>query len=321
MKAVQIHEFGGPEVLKVEEAPEPKIGSGDVLIQMEAAGVNYADVMLRAGVYPVKGLPVTPGFEVAGRIIDVGDGVTEVRVGDRVVAMVDFGGQAELVAAPAATVFSLPDSVSAAEAAALPVNYLTALHMLREFGRLVPGESVLVQAAASGVGTAAVQLAKLFGARVFATAGSDDKLALAKDLGADECINYTTQDFPEVVKAKTGGRGADLVLECVGGEVFEKSLLCLAPLGRLITYGVAGGVPATVPTPLLLFHNVSVIGFHLGRYYQLKPNREPMHEILRLVVAKKIRPVINTTFPLAEVARAHDHLSQRRTRGKVLLTP
>lgn len=321
MKAVQIHEFGGPEVLKVEEAPEPKIGSGDVLIQMEAAGVNYADVMLRAGVYPVKGLPVTPGFEVAGRIIDVGDGVTEVRVGERVVAMVDFGGQAELVAAPAATVFSLPDSVSAAEAAALPVNYLTALHMLREFGRLVPGESVLIQAAASGVGTAAVQLAKLFGARVFATAGSDDKLALAKDLGADECINYTTQDFPEVVKAKTGGRGADLVLECVGGEVFEKSLLCLAPLGRLITYGVAGGVPATVLTPLLLFHNVSVIGFHLGRYYQLKPNREPMHEILRLVVAKKIRPVINTTFPLAEVARAHDHLSQRRTRGKVLLTP
>jgi NADPH2:quinone reductase len=321
MKAVQIREFGGPEVLKVEEAPEPKIGSGDVLIQMEAAGVNYADVMLRAGMYPVKGLPVTPGFEVAGRVAQVGAQVTEFRVGERVVAMVDFGGQAELVAAPAATVFSLPDSVSAAEAAALPVNYLTALHMLREFGRLVPGESVLIHAAASGVGTAAIQLAKLFGARVFATAGSDDKLALAKDLGADECINYTTQDFPEVVKAKTGGHGADLVLECVGGEVFEKSLLCLAPLGRLITYGVAGGVPATVPTPLLLFHNVSVIGFHLGRYYQLKPNREPMHEILRLVVAKKIRPVINTTFPLAEVARAHDHLSQRRTRGKVLLAP
>jgi NADPH2:quinone reductase len=321
MKAVQIREFGGPEVLKVEEAPEPKIGSGDVLIQMEAAGVNYADVMLRAGVYPVKGLPVTPGFEVAGRVAQVGAQVTEFRVGDRVVAMVDFGGQAELVAAPAATVFSLPDSVSAAEAAALPVNYLTALHMLREFGRLVPGESVLIQAAASGVGTAAIQLAKLFGAHVFATAGSDDKLALAKDLGADECINYTTQDFPEVVKAKTGGRGADLVLECVGGEVFEKSLLCLAPLGRLITYGVAGGVPATVLTPLLLFHNVSVIGFHLGRYYQLKPNREPMQEILRLVVARKIRPILNTTFPLTEVARAHDHLSQRRTRGKVLLTP
>ncbi len=321
MRAVRIHEFGGPEVLKVEDLPEPRPGPRDVLIETEAAGVNYADVMIRTGVYPIKGLPITPGFEVAGRVSQVGERVTEFRAGDRVVALVDSGGQAERVAAPAAAVFSLPDSVSAVDAAALPVNYLTALYMLRDFGRLAPGESVLVQAAASGVGTAAVQLAKLFGARVFATAGSDDKLALARDLGADECVNYTTQDFAEIVKARTGGRGADAILECVGGEVFDKSLECLAPLGRLITYGVAGGVPGTVATPLLLFGNVSVIGFHLGRYATLRPSREPMQEILRLVVARKIRPIIHAIFPLAEVARAHDHLSQRRTRGKVLLTP
>jgi NADPH2:quinone reductase len=321
MRAVRIHEFGGPEVLKIEEVPEPTIAPGDVLIQMEAAGVNYADVMTRVGMYPISGLPITPGFEVAGRVVKAGNAVTDFKTGDRIVAMLNAGGYAERAAAPAATVFSVPDSLSAVQAAALPVNYLTALHMLREFGRLAPGESVLIQAAASGVGTAAIQLAKLFGARIFATASSQDKLALARELGADETINYSTQDFAEVVKAKTGGRGVDLILECVGGEVFDKSIQCLAPLGRLITYGMAGGVPATVMTPLLLFNNLSVIGFHLGRYYQTRPNREPMQEILRLVAAGRIRPIINTTFPLAEVAKAHDHLSERKTRGKVLLVP
>lgn len=321
MRAVRIHEFGGPKVLKLEEVPEPAPGPGRVLIQTEAAGVNYADLMIRMGVYPIRGLPITPGFEVAGRIVKVGDGVAQFKPGDRVVALLDSGGQAERVVAPAVTVFSLPDSISAVDAAALPVNYLTALHMLREFGRLAPGQSVLIHAAASGVGTAAVQLAKLLGARVFATAGSDEKLALAESLGADECINYTRQDFAEIVKAKTAGRGVELILECVGGEVFDRSLQCLAPLGRLITYGVAGGVPATVLTPLLLFSNISVIGFHLERYYQARPDREPMHEILRLVVARQIRPIVSTTFPLAEVARAHDYLAGRKTRGKVLLVP
>jgi NADPH2:quinone reductase len=321
MKAVRIHEFGGPEVLKIEEVPEPTIRPGDVLIQAEAAGVNYADVMTRIGMYPIRGLPITPGLEVAGRIVKAGDAVTDFKAGDRVVAMLNAGGYAERVAAPAAAVFSVPDSLSAVQAAALPVNYLTALHMLREFGRLAPGESVLIQAAASGVGTAAIQLARLFGARIFATASAEDKLALARELGAHETINYTTHDFAEIVKARTGGRGVDLILECVGGEVFDKSLQCLAPLGRLITYGVAGGVPATVMTPVLLFNNLSVIGFHLGRYYQTRPNREGMQEILRLVAAGRIRPIISATFKLGEAARAHDHLSQRQTRGKVLLVP
>ncbi|MEK7363799.1 MAG: NADPH:quinone oxidoreductase family protein [candidate division NC10 bacterium] len=321
MKAVRIHEFGGPEVLKIEEVPEPTIRPGDVLIQTEAAGVNYADVMTRIGMYPIRGLPITPGLEVAGRIVKAGDAVTDFKAGDRVVAMLNAGGYAERVAAPAAAVFSVPDSLSAVQAAALPVNYLTALHMLREFGRLAPGESVLIQAAASGVGTAAIQLARLLGARIFATASAEDKLALARELGAHETINYTTHDFAEIVKAGTGGRGVDLILECVGGDVFDKSLQCLAPLGRLITYGVAGGVPGTILTPLLLFGNLSVIGFHLGRYYQTRPNREGMQEILRLVAAGRIRPIISATFPLREVAKAHDHLSERKTRGKVLLVP
>ena len=321
MKAVRIHEFGGPEVLKIEEVPEPTIRPGDVLIQTEAAGVNYADVMTRIGMYPIRGLPITPGLEVAGRIVKAGDAVADFKAGDRVVAMLNAGGYADRVAAPAAAVFSVPDSLSGVQAAALPVNYLTALHMLREFGRLAPGESVLIQAAASGVGTAAIQLARLLGARIFATASAEDKLALARELGAHETINYTTHDFAEIVKAGTGGRGVDLILECVGGEVFDKSLQCLAPLGRLITYGVAGGVPGTVLTPLLLFGNLSVIGFHLGRYYQTRPNREGMQEILRLVAAGRIRPIISATFPLREVAKAHDHLSERKTRGKVLLVP
>lgn len=321
MRAVCIHEFGGPEVLKIEEVADSKVAQGEVLIEMEAAGVNYADVMMRIGMYPIDGLPITPGFEVAGRVVRAADTVTEFKPGDRVVAMLNAGGYAERVVASATRVFSVPESLSAVQAAALPVNYLTALHMLREFGRLRPGESVVIHAAASGVGTAAVQLAKLFGGRVFATASANDKLALARELGADETINYTTQDFAEIVKAKTGGRGADLILECVGGEVFDKSIQCLAPLGRLITYGVAGGVPATVMTPVLLFNNLSVTGFHLGRYYQTQPNREGMQEILRLVAAGRIRPIISATFKLDEVAKAHDHLSQRQTRGKVLLTP
>lgn len=321
MKIVRIHEFGGPEVLKIEEVADSKVAQGEVLIEMEAAGVNYADVMMRIGMYPIDGLPITPGFEVAGRVVRAADTVTEFKPGDRVVAMLNAGGYAERVVASATRIFSVPESLSAVQAAALPVNYLTALHMLREFGRLTPGESVVIHAAASGVGTAAVQLAKLFGGRVFATASAEDKLRLARELGADETINYTTQDFAEIVKAKTGGRGADLILECVGGDVFDKSIQCLAPLGRLITYGVAGGVPATVMTPVLLFNNLSVTGFHLGRYYQTQPNREGMQEILRLVAAGRIRPIISATFRLDEVAKAHDHLSQRQTRGKVLLTP
>lgn len=320
MKIVRIHEFGGPEVLKIEEVADSKVAQGEVLIEMEAAGVNYADVMMRIGMYPIDGLPITPGFEVAGRVVRAADTVTEFKPGDRVVAMLN-AGYAERVVASATRVFSVPESLSAVQAAALPVNYLTALHMLREFGRLTPGESVVIHAAASGVGTAAVQLAKLFGGRVFATASAEDKLRLARELGADETINYTTQDFAAIVKAKTGGRGVDLILECVGGDVFDKSIQCLAPLGRLITYGVAGGVPATVMTPVLLFNNLSVTGFHLGRYYQTQPNREGMQEILRLVAAGRIRPIISATFKLDEVAKAHDHLSQRQTRGKVLLVP
>src|SRR3972149_1080397 len=207
MKAVRIHEFGGPEVLKTEEVPEPTLGPGDVLIQMEASGVNYADVMMRIGMYPIEGLPITPGAERAGRVVKAGNAVPDFKPGDRVVAMLSVGGYAERAAAPAARVFSVPESLSAVQAAALPVHYLTALHMLRDLGRLAPGESVLIHAAASGVGTAAVQLARLFGARIFATASADDKLALARELGAPATINYTTQDFAEIVKAKTDGRG------------------------------------------------------------------------------------------------------------------
>src|SRR3990172_674489 len=210
MKAVRIHEFGGPEVLKTEEVPEPTLGPGDVLIQMEASGVNYADVMMRVGMYPIEGLPITPGFERGGGVVKAGDAFADFKPGDRVLAMLSAGGYAERAAVSAARVFSVPESLSAVQAAALPINYLTALHMLRDLGRLVPGESVLIHAAASGVGTTPVQLARLFGARIFATASADDKLTLARELGAHETVNYTTQDFTEIVKAKSGGRGVEL---------------------------------------------------------------------------------------------------------------
>ena len=323
MKAVRFHRFGGPEVLRYEEVAEPEVGPGDVLIRVAAAGVNFSDTMRRAGTYhPDLPLPNAEGVEAAGAVVRVGAHVTAPRVGDRVVTMLGSRCQAEYVAAPAGLVHAVPPSHGLEAAAALPLAGLTAYHLLRTRAGVKPGESVLIHAAASGVGTLAVQLARHWGAQVFATASTDTKLGLVRELGADETINYAREDFVAAVLARTRNRGVDVVLECVGGEVLAQSARALAPGGRLVIYGRASGEVGILAGDEILVRNLSVLGLHLGR----RPWRPEMHgdafrEILELAADGRLKPVIDRSFPMTDVAAAHAHMAARRTMGKLLLIP
>ncbi|HET7876079.1 MAG TPA: NADPH:quinone oxidoreductase family protein [Methylomirabilota bacterium] len=323
MKAVRFHQFGGPEMLKWEEVPDPEVRPRDVLIKVEAAGVNFADLMRRQGKYTTRdAFPAMLGTEAAGTVVTVGADVREFKAGDRVVCRAPRGCQAELVATPAVTVNRLPEGCSFVEAAAVPVAFLTAYHMLKTLAPLRVGETVLVHAAASGVGTAAVQLARLWGAKVFATASSDEKLALARSLGADECINYAKEDFLVEVLARTANRGVDRVLECVGGDVLIKSVKATAPGGRVMIYGRASGsLPLLDPNDFFP-RNLHIMGVHIGMPpWTAEQHREALEECLGLVGAGKVKPVISATFKLSEVARAHEYLAARKTMGKVVLVP
>jgi NADPH2:quinone reductase len=324
MKAVRYHAFGGPEVLRWEEVPDPRVGPGDVLIRVAAAGVNFSDLMRRAGTYnPSLRLPHAEGVEAAGTVERVGaDVVDGPRPGDRVMTMLGSGCQAELVAAPEGLVYPIPPGLSFEAAGALPLAGLTAWHLLRTGAGIRPGEAVLIHAAASGVGTLAVQLAKLWGARVFATASTDAKLDAVRALGADETINYARESFVPAVLARTDGRGVDVVLECVGGEVLAQSANALAPGGRLIVYGRASGEPGAVDGGVILTRNLSVLGMHLGRRpWQPDMHRDAFVDLIQLCAAGRIAPVVDRTFPMADVASAHTYLAARRTTGKVLLMP
>lgn len=323
MKAVEVQAFGGPEVLRVIDLPTPAPGPDDLLIETESAGLNYADIMMRRGLY-VGGPkpPFVPGFEAAGHVASLGEKVQGFEVGDRVVAMTGVGSYAQFVSVPASRAIALPDHISFDEGAAFPAQFLTAYFCLHRCGKIVNGQSVLIHAAAGGVGTAAIQLAKAAGAEVYATASSDEKTDIAKSLGADHVINYKTQDFADVVKDKTSGKGVDVVLESVGGEVYEKSQQCLAVMGRLVVFGLASGQPGRTDPIDLLFKNKSVVGFHLGRY---TADRSAMSEawstMLPLWNAGKLKPVLGRTFPLNQAAGAQNWITDRRSTGKVILHP
>ena len=322
MKAVRIHRFGGPEVLVYEEeVPQPTPGKGQVLIKVAGAGVNFADLMRRMGTYPGGDPPATLGLEAAGTIEEVGPEVTSFKVDDPV--MVRAGGsQAEYVAVDATNVFHCPPDIDLVHAAGIPVIFLTAYHLLKTRSQVSPGDTVLVQAGASGVGTVAIQLAKLWGARVIATASTEEKLELARSLGADITINYVTHDFEEEVMALTDGAGVEVILECVGGEVLEKSLRCLAQYGRLVIYGNASGKPASLPASDIFPVNRGVLGFSIGRSPQgVLDHHAAMAEMLPLVQAGTLRLVVDRILPMSEVAKAHTHLANRGTKGKMILTP
>ncbi len=321
MQAIRIHETGGPEVMLLEEVETPVPGQGEVLIKVAAAGVNYADLAQRQGAYLTRTrTPMTPGFEVAGTIAALGPGVSVPAVGTRVIAFVN-GGYAEYAVASTSTIIPIPENLDFAHAAAFAVQGLTAYQALCESGRLQAGESVLVQAAAGGVGTLAVQLARLMGAgKVIGTASNEQKLDLVRRLGADAAINYTQDDWVEQVKKASGGRGVDVVLEVVGGAIADQCLQCLAPFGRMVIIGAASGQRAQFSAIQLMYKNLSVVGYWLSAWMS-RPDRiaAATVELMQYLATGTLQIIVGQTFPLAEAAEAHRAIAARRTTGKVVL--
>jgi NADPH2:quinone reductase len=319
MKAVRIHAFGGPEVVTYEEIPQPVPQEGEVLFKVTSTCVNYADVQWRLGNYVDRTLPATLGREAAGIIAAVGPGVTGLQVGQPIMARA-VGSNAEYAIAQVQNIFPCPPGLDMAQAGGIPVVFLTAYHLLRSLKPLQPGDTVLVHAAASGVGTVLIQLCKQWGLRSIATASIAAKLELARSLGADATINYATQDFEAEVMRLTHAAGVPLVLEAVGGEVTVKSMRCLAPFGCLVNYGNASN--QQVSLPLSSFREQrAAMGFSLPSTFPRLDNQAAMAEILDLITANKVRLIVDQVLPLAEAAKAHAHLSNRGTLGKVLLLP
>ena len=323
MKAIQVREYGDSDALEVTDVDRPDPDAGEVRIDVAAAGINFADIMQRRGVYPSgPDTPYVPGMEAAGTVDATGEGVG-LEEGDRVVAMLDTGGYAEYATANAQMLFPIPEGMSFEEAAGFPVQFLTAHSCLFEWGGLEADETVLIQAAAGGVGTAAVQLASNHGAEVFGTASSQEKLDLAAELGCDHPINYTETDFREVIDEETDGEGVDLVLESVGDDVFERSLDAMKHFGRMVTYGVASGVPAEVENRRLLFENKTVTGFHLGQaaYHDPSTIMKAVPELTGGLTSGDLEVILGESFALEDAAEAHQYIEDRKSSGKVVLQP
>jgi NADPH2:quinone reductase len=314
VRAIQIPRNGGPEVLTLVELPEPQPGPGQLLVDVAAAGVNYADTHLADGSYLVRPeLPYVPGSEVIGRTPD----------GRRVMAVTDGGGYAEKAAVAEALAVDVPDGLSDAEALAVLVQGLSAWHLLRTCARLAPGETVVVNAAAGGVGSQAVQLAKLFGAgRVVATASTVDKRELAQRLGADAAVDGAPEGYAARVIEANGGSRVDVILDAVGGAVFDAALTALAPFGRLITFGMASRqAPTPVHPARLMRRNTAVVGFWLAPVLGVPAMYgPPLAELLALVADGRLSPVVGQQYPLAEARQAHEDILARRTTGKVVLS-
>jgi NADPH2:quinone reductase len=325
MKAVRFHQTGGPEVLVLEDVPIPTPGSGEILIRVEAAGVNYADTMRRNGdpYAEPSPTPYVPGIEVAGTVEAHGPGVRGPAVGTSVFASPESGGYAQYVTAPAARVMPLPAGLTPVQATTLVVQGLTAALVLRQAGQLAPGETVAVEAAAGGVGSFAVQLAKLFGAsQVIGLASDGAKCARARQLGADEAIDYTDPSWPRAVRRLTGGRGTDLLLEMTGGVTLSRALQALAPFGRMVVYGLASRQPAHVDTQRLVVPNHSITGFYLGAYIGRRELiRSTLEELIDYVLDKRLQLQVGAVLPLAQASEAHRLLEGRKTLGKVVLQP
>ena len=324
MRAVRFHRTGGPEVLACEEVADPALRPEHVMVRVRAAGVNFADVHFRKGEYFVKPVfPQIPGLEAAGEVLAVGEGVRGIAAGQRVVVFANAEAYAEKVVTPASFVFPIPDELSFEDAAALPVQGVTALHLLTLAGRMQPGERVLVHAAAGGVGSIAVQLAKLLGAGFVAgTASSEDKCKLVRELGADLAVDYRSGDFVQAVKGATR-EGVDVVLEMLGGtEIYKRNLACLAPFGRMVVYGAAtGDLRGTFEPVGLMAKNASVIGYYLTALVRRPGACAPaMEQLARYVVEGKLRLLRGTTLPLERAADAHRMLEGRKTTGKIVLT-
>jgi NADPH:quinone reductase-like Zn-dependent oxidoreductase len=341
VKAIRFQQHGGPEVLKYADAPDPVVRPNEVLVRVRACALNHLDLWVRQGIpgVPIP-LPHIPGSDVAGEIAHIGGEVSTVRVGQKVVLapgitcgkctaclagldnrcrqftnlgyMID-GGCAELVSAPEVNCLPFPENLSYEQAAAVPLVFQTAWHMLVGRAELQPGEDVLILGAGSGVGSAAIQIAKFFGARVITTAGTDEKLAKARELGADHVINHKSQKIREEVRRITGKRGADVVFEHVGTATWDDSLASLAPSGRLVTCGATTGYDAKVDLRFLFSRQLSLLGSYMGTKSELRT-------VMKLVAEGRLKPIVDRVFPLAEAAAAHAYLESGAQFGKVVLT-
>ena len=324
MRAMMASQWGEPADLELMEVADPEPGPRQVAIDVRASACNFFDILMVQGKYQVRPpLPFAPGGEVAGIVRAVGPGVEHIAPGDRVFAMLGWGGYASVAVAPADSVFRMPESMSFEHGAAFGVVYQTSYFGLVYRAQLQPGETVLVHAAAGGVGLAAVQIGRALGARVLATAGSAAKLETARMHGADEAYDYSSPEWVERVKTATGGRGADVVYDPVGGDVFDLSTKCIAFGGRLLVIGFASGRIPSIQVNRILLKNIAVVGLHWGAYRQHDPVRIPqaMDALFELYRQGKLRPVVSSTWPLTQAAAALEQIASRRSVGKVLLLP
>jgi NADPH:quinone reductase-like Zn-dependent oxidoreductase len=337
MRQVVIPRFGAPDVLEMRELPDPLPGRTDIRIRIRAAGINFADILARLGLYPdAPKPPMVVGYEVAGKIDEVGRDVVGFAPGDRVVAVTRFGGYADTIVVPATQAFHFPDDLSDAEAAAVPVNYLTASLALYRMAALAPGETVLVHNAGGGVGIAATQLARLRRATVIGTASAFKHDAL-RSFGVDHAIDYRHANVADEVKKLTHGRGVDVILDPIGGRSFTDSYRMLAPLGRLIIFGLSAAAPgerrslwralhAWLSTPRfnpmsMINRNRGVFGLHIGHLWDERRQLAPLMDMLvSELSAGRLRPVVARTFPLERAADAHRFIQSRSNIGKVVLT-
>ena len=325
MICIEITSPGGPDVLTPTERADPAPGASEVLIAVAAAGVNRPDVMQRRGQYPPpKGASDIPGLEVAGTVAEVGDGVADWRIGDRVCALVAGGGYATLCVAPSAQCLPVPASLDFIAAAAVPETYFTVWTNVFDRGRLQPGESVLFHGGSSGIGTTAIQLAAARGARVFATAGSDEKSRACERLGAERAINYRTEDFAAVLKDVTGGRGVDVVLDIVGGDYLARNIAVLAVDGRLVEIGLMGRtMSATIDLGVILRRRLTITGSTLrARGVEEKGAIAAAlrREVWPLLEDGRVKPVVYRTFPLTKASAAHSLMESSEHTGKIVLT-
>jgi NADPH2:quinone reductase len=322
MKAAVYYETGGPDVFRFEDVPDPDVGPEDVLVEVAAVSIEGGDTLNRLG-GDLAHVPHIVGYQCAGTVIAVGGEVTGFSVGDRVVTVGLDGSHAQLRAVGQSFCWSIPEGLSTEEAACVPVPFGTASDCLFEFGRLQAGESVLIHAGASGVGIAAIQMAKRAGARVMATASSDERLARLGEYGLDDGINYASDDFVDAVRQLTDGAGADVIVDSVGGSNLQKSLHCLAYRGRCMTFGDAGReTPSTLDISSMRANNQTLVGYFLGAELFLSPRPHAVIAgILDDIASGNLRVVIDRTFPLDEAGEAHAYIESRQAFGRVLLIP
>ncbi|MCB1699947.1 MAG: NADPH:quinone oxidoreductase family protein [Pseudomonadales bacterium] len=324
MKAVVCREHGLPEKLElVSDWPEPELGEHDVRVRVKAAGLNFPDVLIIQGKYQFQPeLPFIPGNECSGEIEAVGAAVTRFKVGDKVISASGTGAFCEQIAVNENAVFPMPDALSFEQAAGVSITYFTSYYALKQRANIQPGETMLVLGAAGGVGTTAIELGKLMGARVIAAASSDEKLALCKQLGADEVINYSTTSLKDAVKELTGGKGVDVVYDPVGGEYAEPAIRSMAWNGRYLVIGFASGPIPKIPLNLTLLKGCSIVGVFWGRFTGEEPkvHLQNIAELWELFAAGKLNPVVTDVFPLEQYEEAYNCMIERRARGKVIIT-